>query len=314
MTVFLSNRDGNGKTSEEGHYRLQTSVLKGFSLKTNDLKVVPTSPVGMSIAVSPGDYRLENTQGYSYTGWIDSLENIAVPTADVANPRIDAVVLYVDKSATTSPSPPNNPGVTKVAVIAGTPAPTPAPPSAGTIQSAVGASNPYSIIATVAVVAGASSISAGNITDLRTPIGIDDTVLSNSNIKAVILPIVYPVGSLYFNVAVSTSPATLLGFGVWSRYGQGRVLVSQDGTQSEFDTLNETGGAKTHTLSWNEMPAHSHPQNVTANAGPAIRRDFQSDGGGGTYAQGVNTGDAGGNQAHNNLQPYIVVYMWQRIA
>ena len=48
-------------------------------------------------------------------------------------------------------------------------------------------------------------------------------------------------------------PATLMGFGTWTRYGEGRVLVSQTSSDSQFDTLGETGGSKTHTLSIAEL-------------------------------------------------------------
>ena len=49
-----------------------------------------------------------------------------------------------------------------------------------------------------------------------------------------------------------------MGFGTWTRYGEGRVLVSQTSSDSQFDTLGETGGSKTHTLSIAELPAHRH--------------------------------------------------------
>jgi len=70
---------------------------------------------------------------------------------------------------------------------------------------------------------------------------------------------VFPVGFVFISV-VSTSPATLLGYGTWSAFGAGRVLVGLDAGQTEFDTVEETGGAKTHTLTSGEMPAHTHVQ------------------------------------------------------
>lgn len=86
----------------------------------------------------------------------------------------------------------------------------------------------------------------------------------------------------------------------------GRAVVGLDPAQTEFDTLGKTGGAKTHTLTINEMPQHSHEQRVTANTGgPAARNDYSSDQQGNIYAQGIDTGPKGGGQAHNNLQPYI---------
>lgn len=82
---------------------------------------------------------------------------------------------------------------------------------------------------------------------------------------------VYPVGSIYTSTS-QTNPATLFG-GTWERYGNGRALVGVDATQSEFNSVNKTGGAKSnsytprgsvsgtvggHVLTVNEMPAHDH--------------------------------------------------------
>ncbi|MFA9493188.1 DUF859 family phage minor structural protein [Streptococcus sp. E17BB] len=131
--------------------------------------------------------------------------------------------------------------------------------------------------------------------------------------KAPALDQLYPVGSIYQSTN-STNPSTFMG-GTWERFGQGRVLVGVNESDSDFNAPNKTGGAKTHTLTVDEMPSHSHGQYVSANSGnQAIRRDWTSDGGSTAYPQGVNTGNTGGNQPHNNLQPFITVYMWRRIA
>lgn len=123
----------------------------------------------------------------------------------------------------------------------------------------------------------------------------------------------YPVGSIYQSTN-STDPTSLMG-GTWKRFGQGRVLVGVSETETEFNVPNKAGGSKVHTLTIQEMPSHSHRQRVTANNGsPAIRRDHASDGNSSIYDQGIDTGSTGGGQPHNNLQPYITVYMWERIA
>jgi microcystin-dependent protein len=70
----------------------------------------------------------------------------------------------------------------------------------------------------------------------------------------------YPVGSIYLSTN-STNPATSLGFGTWAAFGAGRVPVGFDAGQTEFDADEETGGAKTHTLTSGEMPSHTHVQN-----------------------------------------------------
>lgn len=315
MSIYLSNRDGDGKTNEEGHYRLQTRIFEGFNLYQDDLKVVETSPLSMSVWVSPGDYRLEVAAGYSYTGWVDTNTVVTVSTADPANPRITAIVLYVDKDETTSASPPNNPGITKVLAVDGTPAGSPAAPSGATIQSAVGAGNPYYVLATVLVGAAVTQITNSNITDTRTKMTLNADLLSSNDIKSVIGSLVYPVGSIYFNATVSTNPATLLGFGTWAAFGAGRVPVGYDVSQTEFDTVGETGGEKTHTLSINEMPSHTHQKsNNFKDAGSLADGRFWAKTTGSTSGSAAFTEAAGGDQPHNNLQPYITVYMWKRTA
>jgi len=147
-----------------------------------------------------------------------------------------------------------------------------------------------------------------NTTQLATTAFVQQEI---SAIPGVDLSSVYPVGSVYINASVSTSPATLLGFGTWEAFGAGRVMVGLDAGQTEFDTLGETGGAKTHTLTQSELPSHNHS---TAYSG-TFKAGLDADGGTFvTQAGSGTTGSTGSGSAHNNLQPYIVVYMWKRTA
>lgn len=70
----------------------------------------------------------------------------------------------------------------------------------------------------------------------------------------------FPVGSVFIAV-VSTDPATLLGYGTWSQIAGGRMLIGQTSGDADFDTAEETGGAKTHTLTEAQIPSHTHVQN-----------------------------------------------------
>lgn len=117
---------------------------------------------------------------------------------------------------------------------------------------------------------------------------------------------IFPVGSIYMSV-VSTNPSSFFG-GTWTAFGAGRTVVGIDAGQTEFDTVEETGGSKTHTLSIGEIPAHTHslPYEIISNAGGSS--------GSRAYSGSSTSGSAGGGGAHNNLQPYIVVYMWKRTA
>jgi len=138
---------------------------------------------------------------------------------------------------------------------------------------------------------------------------ISGTLTIGSN-TATTLQAVYPVGSIYINAAVSTNPGTLLGFGTWAAFGAGRVIVGLNAADSDFDTAQETGGAKTHTLTIDEMPSHNH--SVTMSTSDTDNNNLSEGDTSGTSS--FTTSSTGGGSAHNNLQPYIVAYMWRRTA
>ena len=127
---------------------------------------------------------------------------------------------------------------------------------------------------------------------------------------------IYPVGSIYINAAVSTNPGTLLGFGTWAAFGAGKVPVGIDSSDTDFDTAEETGGAKTHTLTTSELPAHNHGGIYPSGSQGSFTEAFDVDNPGSGFDKGSEkfTTNTGGGAAHNNLQPYIVVYMWKRTA
>jgi hypothetical protein len=131
-----------------------------------------------------------------------------------------------------------------------------------------------------------------------------------------VLKKVYPVGAIYIAV-VSTSPATLFGFGTWAVFGAGKTLVSLNSADTDFDTVEEVGGYKEITLTHQQsgLPAHTHtgstnnvPPTQTAGkiaVGNASAVDI--------YTTNANTA-VNASAAHSNLQPYIVAYMWKRTA
>lgn len=128
---------------------------------------------------------------------------------------------------------------------------------------------------------------------------------------------IYPVGSIFIST-VNTNPSTYFG-GTWEEFGTGRCLVGVDTSQSEFNSVEKTGGSK-------YLQSHNH--NIWQAAGSEIRLSY---GGGGTYnkigltynwdafpdnesfisttdVNSLSTGNSG------NLQPYITVYMWKRVS
>jgi hypothetical protein len=138
------------------------------------------------------------------------------------------------------------------------------------------------------------------------------------NLGSSLVNLIYPVGAIYISVN-STDPGTIWSGTTWVAFGAGRTLVGIDGGDGDFDSVEETGGAKTHTLTTAELASHYHsyydiwyqlhPYNLWSSAAPQVL------GGPNTFqSQGRNTGTAGTGTAHNNLQPYIVTYMWKRTA
>jgi len=155
---------------------------------------------------------------------------------------------------------------------------------------------------------------------------------------------VYPVGSIYISIS-SVNPGTHLG-GTWVSFGAGRTLVGVQTGDAEFGTVQATGGARAHTLTTAQMPSHNHPWNnstgVVGSAfvntavyphsdprGAFLRNGasdgFKTAGGQGTPCNhfginfnlnngGFSIHNAGSGTAHNNLQPYITVFMWRRSA
>lgn len=141
----------------------------------------------------------------------------------------------------------------------------------------------------------------------------------------------WPIGAVYISV-VSTSPDTLFG-GTWSAFGAGRVIVGIDAGQTEFDTVEETGGAKTVTLTEAQIPSHTHAPTDPGHTHLTQRYPTATGGSSGftidtsmsgtladntlptkTATTGITIGNTGGGEAHTNLQPYIVVFMWKRTA
>ena len=125
----------------------------------------------------------------------------------------------------------------------------------------------------------------------------------------------FPVGSVFLAV-IATNPNTLLGYGTWSQIAQGQFLVGQKSSDTDFDVAEETGGEKTHTLTVAEMPAHSHILRRHATTAGALTGITTAPDTSSSNPQnaGPESGTVGGDGAHNTLPPYLVVYVWKRIA
>lgn len=152
----------------------------------------------------------------------------------------------------------------------------------------------------------------------------------------------YPVGSIYMSVN-NTNPSTYFG-GTWVAWGAGRVPVGVNASDSNFSTVEKTGGASTVTLAASQIPSHTHAKGTlaTASAGAhthnlnltkttwagssssrvvvdstdytAMTNKATASAGAHTHTISGSTAATGGGGAHSNLQPYITCYMWKRTA
>ena len=155
------------------------------------------------------------------------------------------------------------------------------------------------------------------------------TALATTAFVQAALQILYPVGTIYTNATSSTNPATLLGFGTWTAFGAGRVMVGFNSANALFDTAEETGGSAdaivpshTHTATSTDA-GHTHgynkPQvNAQNIAGSSSFVAYYSssaattDSGVASITTTIAT--AGVSPTNTNYQPYITVYMWKRTA
>ena len=147
-------------------------------------------------------------------------------------------------------------------------------------------------------------------------VATDTTQLATTAfVKDVLQNYIYPVGSIYMNMAVATNPGTLLGFGTWVAYATGQVLVGYEASGT-FDALDESLGAETaaHTLSIAELPAHTHTYDRQNPSTDAISiHDITRTTGGNSSATSGSTG-SGSAHSHSTLQPSVTVHMWKRTA
>jgi len=121
---------------------------------------------------------------------------------------------------------------------------------------------------------------------------------------------VYPIGSIYMSMN-STNPSTALGFGTWSAV-QGKFLVGVS-SETEFNTAGKTGGAKTVTLSTENMPSHNHSISGISQGTVSVP-DIGSTVDVIVPSGSMSTGYSGSGTAHNNLPPYFAIYIWTRTA
>jgi hypothetical protein len=165
--------------------------------------------------------------------------------------------------------------------------------------------------------------------------GSNTTQLATTAFVTAALGAIYPVGSIYINATSSSNPSTLLGFGTWTAFGAGRVMVGLDAGNAAFDTAEETGGSAdaivvshTHTAtSTSTVTDSGHTHTITPYSTGGSGNAFESAGTtagtpystnsattGITVATATTNASTGSSGTNANLQPYITVRMWKRTA
>jgi hypothetical protein len=166
--------NGSGKTDWYGSFGSLLAGLFSGEIAVG-LDVAPQSSPNMTVKVNAGIAAIPtgtdpNKTAYLVRNDTSAGESVTIPTANSSNPRRDIIVAYYDVAVVDTTNP-NNPGALKFAAVSGTAAASPADPSASIIQAAVGASNPYIVLARVQVGTGVTQITSANITDLRKMLG-----------------------------------------------------------------------------------------------------------------------------------------------
>ncbi len=162
------------------------------------------------------------------------------------------------------------------------------------------------------------------------------TAFVTTAVAAVDLSAVYPIGAIFTTVtayANSAAVVAVIGGTTWVAFAAGKMLIGLDSSDTDFDTVEETGGAKTHTLTASEIPAHDHVYAKINGQGSGSGVNFSGSSTALHYnytktdtdsvsattnhardESSITSGTYPGGSAHSIMNPYIAVYMWKRTA
>jgi hypothetical protein len=170
---------------------------------------------------------------------------------------------------------------------------------------------------------GTPTLPTGTIATTQS-FGNSSTAIATTAFVQAAMAALFPVGAIYTAI-VSTNPATLIGFGTWTAFGAGRVMVGFDSSNALFDAAEETGGSAnaivvshTHTATVTDA-GHAHTYSSPAVGGVLVNAAAPTGGGTentGTATTGITVANSteGSSGTNANYQPYITVYMWKRTA
>lgn len=178
MALGFPNSNG-GRTTDSALFHALGNAFVGSWI--SGFRVRQASPVGMNVLIGgesgvPDDLLVRDAMSATFPVSNLSTQPVqaSVTTANSANPRIDAVVIYIDTNVAASQTVANNENRTKAVVVPGTPATNPSAPTPSQIKAKIGASDPYEVIAEIRVNAGTTTILDSVITDRRNPATLAD--------------------------------------------------------------------------------------------------------------------------------------------
>lgn len=178
MALGFPNSNG-GRTTDSALFHALGNAFVGSWI--SGFRVRQASPVGMNVLIGgengiPDDLLVRDAMSATFPVSNLSTQPVqaSVTTANSANPRIDAVVIYIDTNVAASQTVANNENRTKAIVVPGTPATNPSAPTSSQIKAKIGASNPYEVIAEIRVNAGTTTIFDSVIADRRNPATLAD--------------------------------------------------------------------------------------------------------------------------------------------
>lgn len=167
-------------------YSALEDAMYGSSVATS-ADFVATAGTGMNVSLSAGNGLISTGSGYARRIASDAVNTIAISAA-ASSDRIDSIVAYIDNSVTPTTSLVDNTnGILNFVAVAGTPAATPTAPSAATIQTAVGAGNPYMVLWEVKIPANATSLTTATFTDKRVIASLLSILRGNQVVKRTVL-------------------------------------------------------------------------------------------------------------------------------
>lgn len=167
MSIFTLRSGGTAHPETSVLQHITDLIAAGgvFDATLTHFKVEAQATPDMTVKVNTGRAYIKGAATNAYPVRSDANESVAIPPNSSGNPRIDAIVLYIDLSATANTEATN---VAKLILVQGTPAASPVAPNNTEIGTAIGSANPFIRLAHVTVASGATSISNANISDQRT--------------------------------------------------------------------------------------------------------------------------------------------------